>query len=88
MKLWPRPRLTRQPNSTLRTAPGSADPAAADTSLHACAQCGYTIGLLDEHWLTVTGTNDLKPRVTVCTPRCAVLWLEATYRPTQLGVAR
>lgn len=57
-------------------------------ALHKCPQCRHETGLLDEHWITLRTTRDHTPRATVCSPRCAVLWLEATYRPTGLGVAR
>lgn len=62
-------------------------PEPAPAALHKCPQCRHETGLLDEHWITLYRSRG--PRLaTVCSPRCAVLWLEATYRPTGLGVAR
>lgn len=79
---YPRRTNTREP------APARAPRLVPDPEgLRTCPQCRHCTGLLDEHWLTITGTADSHPRATVCSPRCAVLWLEATYRPTALGVA-
>jgi hypothetical protein len=57
-------------------------------ALHHCAQCTYETAMPDEHWITINGTSDQQQRATVCSPLCGVLWLEAVYRPTALGVAR
>lgn len=52
----------------------AAEPVEHDPSiLNRCPRCGHLSGLIDEHW---TGWR----RVTVCSPRCATTWLEATYR--------
>lgn len=75
---WPHPNTTR-PHVGVTPAD---DPA----TLHTCPQCGHCVGLLDEHWVTITGTRDETHRATVCSPRCAVLWLEDTYHPHTIGV--
>lgn len=69
------------PADGLAIATPPPDPA----TLHTC-RCGHTVGLLDEHWLTITSTRDGTQQARVCSPRCAVLWLEDTYRPRHLEV--
>lgn len=72
---------------TLRRRRPAPNPAIiATASLHLCPRCHHTAFVADDLWLTIT---DLRGQelAKLCSPRCAVLWLEATYRPTGLGVA-
>lgn len=66
----------RWPWTIDQTPTPDPDPA----TLHHCPQCGHTAGLLDEHWLNVTRSASGAPVVQVCSPRCAALWLEQTFR--------
>ena len=57
------------------------------TGIHVCVTCDYGTGLPDEHWLSVYLLRGAVPTpVTACSPRCMVLWLEKTYKPTEIGV--
>ena len=58
------------------------------SGIHVCVTCDEGTSFPDEHWLSLTRLRDAVPTpVTACSPRCLVLWLEKTYRPTALGVA-
>ena len=54
-------------------------------SLLTCALCGHYTSLPDSLWLRLVGVTS-GAETTVCTPRCAVLWLEKEHKPTDLGV--
>jgi len=70
-----------------RRRPAPAPPVTSTmASLHTCPRCHHTAFVADDLWLTIT---DLRGQelAKLCSPRCAVLWLEATYRPAGLGVS-
>lgn len=58
----------------------------AEHLLYTCRQCGHTTDMPGDTWQVITPLHSIAGRVVVCSPRCAVVWLEATYRPVGLGV--
>ena len=60
-------------------------------SLIECAACGHYAWEPDDLWLRVVALNPQglagAAGTTLCSPRCAVTWLEQRHRPVGLGVA-
>ena len=55
-----------------------------------CARdaCGFQTDLPDASWLVLRPMvwNAFVEETTLCSPRCAVLFLEAAHKPTGLGL--